>query len=37
MVKKNIKILGDLESEIMEIVWQQAQSSVRSVLLELEK
>jgi predicted transcriptional regulator len=37
MNKENIKILGELESLIMEIVWQQEQSSVRSVLLELEK
>jgi len=37
MSKENIKILGELESLIMEIVWQQEQSSVRSVLLELEK
>ena len=37
MSKENIKILGELESLIMEIVWQQELSSVRSVLLELEK
>ena len=37
MNKENIKILGELESEIMEIVWQQELSTVRSVLLELEK
>ena len=38
MVKNNnIKILGDLESEIMEIVWSIGQASVRDVLTELEK
>lgn len=38
MVKNNnIKILGDLESEIMEIVWSIGQASVRDVLSELEK
>ncbi|KKQ27234.1 MAG: Penicillinase repressor [Candidatus Magasanikbacteria bacterium GW2011_GWC2_37_14] len=37
MPNENIKVLGELESEIMEIVWKQEQSSVRAVLLELEK
>ncbi|MBI5071453.1 BlaI/MecI/CopY family transcriptional regulator [Candidatus Falkowbacteria bacterium] len=33
----NIKILGDLEAEIMETVWKIGQASVRDVLTELEK
>ena len=37
MNKENIKILGTLESEIMEIVWARGQVSVRCVLSELEK
>ncbi|MFA5942803.1 MAG: BlaI/MecI/CopY family transcriptional regulator [Candidatus Paceibacterota bacterium] len=37
MPNENVKVLGELESEIMEIVWKQEQSSVRAVLLELEK
>lgn len=37
MVQNSIKILGELESEIMEIVWTEGQVSVRTVLLELEK
>lgn len=38
MVKNNnIKILGDLESEIMEVVWSIGQASVRDVLRELER
>jgi predicted transcriptional regulator len=37
MNKENIKILGTLESEIMEIIWTHGQVSVRCVLLELEK
>src|SRR3989339_2276538 len=37
MPNENVKALGELESEIMEIVWKQEQSSVRAVLLELEK
>lgn len=37
MVKENIKILGELESEIMEIMWAREQASVRFVLSELEK
>lgn len=37
MANKNIKILGDLESEIMEIIWAHDRVSVRCVLLELEK
>ncbi len=37
MSKENIKILGELESEIMEIVWAHEQASVRLVLSELEK
>ena len=37
MTNDNIKILGDLESEIMEVIWATGQVSVRSVLLELKK
>lgn len=37
MNKENIKILGALESEIMEIIWTHGEVSVRCVLLELEK
>lgn len=37
MAKENIKILGELESEIMEIVWANEPISVRLVLIELEK
>ena len=37
MTNKNIKILGELESEIMEIIWAHDKVSVRGVLLELEK
>lgn len=37
MAKENTKVLGELESDIMEVVWKQEQSSVRSVLSELEK
>ncbi|MFA6097315.1 MAG: BlaI/MecI/CopY family transcriptional regulator [Candidatus Paceibacterota bacterium] len=37
MAKNNIKILSDLESEIMEIVWKAGNASVRDVLLEMQK
>lgn len=37
MAKENIKILGELESEIMEIVWANEPVSVRTVLVELSK
>jgi len=37
MANSNIKILSDLESEIMEIVWKFGQASVRDVLLEMKK
>lgn len=37
MAKNSIKILGDLELEIMEIVWSSGQASVRDVLLPLQK
>lgn len=37
MAKNNIKLLGDLEAEIMEVVWKNSQASVRDVLLKLEK
>ena len=37
MVKDRVKIFGDLEEEIMEIIWQNGQSSVRDVLSCLEK
>jgi len=37
MKKNKIKILGDLETEIMEVLWKQGQSCVRNVLLELQK
>ena len=37
MAKENIKILGELESDIMEIVWANKQASVRAVLGELVK
>ncbi len=37
MVKQKLKILGELESEIMEIVWANEPVSVRFVLVELEK
>lgn len=31
------QILGELESEIMEVIWSKEKASVREVLLELEK
>ncbi len=34
---KNNNTLGELESEIMEIIWRSPQSSVRTVLTQLEK
>ena len=37
MPKNNIKILSDLEAEIMEIVWKTGSASVRDVLLEMKK
>lgn len=37
MANNNIKILSDLESEIMEIVWKMGNVSVRDVLLEMKK
>ncbi|KKR48777.1 MAG: CopY family transcriptional regulator [Candidatus Magasanikbacteria bacterium GW2011_GWC2_40_17] len=37
MTNENIKVLGELESEIMEIVWENDQTSVRFVLSQLEK
>ncbi len=37
MAKNSIKIFGDLEAEIMEIVWKSGSASVRDVLLALEK
>lgn len=37
MAKNSVKILGDLESEIMEIIWKNEQASVRDVLCCLEK
>jgi len=37
MAKNSIKILGDLESEIMDCVWDCGQASVRDVLSCLEK
>ncbi len=37
MAKNSIKILGDLESEVMEIVWTAQKASVREVLFLLEK
>lgn len=37
MAKNNIKILSDLESEIMEIIWKAGSASVRDVLLEMQK
>ncbi len=37
MNKENMKVLGELESEIMEIVWENDQASVRFVLSQLEK
>lgn len=37
MAKDNIKILSDLESEIMEVVWKAGSASVRDVLLEMKK
>ncbi len=37
MAKNNIKILSDLEAEIMEIVWKTGSASVRDVLLEMKK
>lgn len=37
MSKNNIKILGDLEAEIMDIVWAAEQVCVRNVLAQLEK
>lgn len=37
MAHNNIKILSDLESEIMEIVWRVGSASVRDVLLDMKK
>lgn len=37
MAQNSIKILGDLEAEIMEVVWTAEQASVRDVLCQLEK
>jgi len=37
MPKNNIKILSDLEAEIMEIVWKTGSASVRDVVLEMKK
>ncbi len=37
MFQNNIKILGDLEAEIMEIAWQAGALSVRDVLARLSK
>lgn len=37
MANNNIKILSDLESEIMEIVWKMGNVSVRDALLEMKK
>lgn len=37
MAKNNIKLLSDLESEIMEVVWKSGSASVRDVLLEMKK
>ena len=37
MANNSIKTLGNLEAEIMEVVWKAGQVSVRDVLLELEK
>ena len=37
MTSENIKILGNLESEIMEVIWATGQVSVRAVLLQLKK
>lgn len=37
MAKNNIKLLGDLEEEIMEVVWKKHTASVRDVLSSLEK
>lgn len=37
MAKNSIKILGDLETEIMEEVWKIGQASVRDVLSQLAK
>lgn len=37
MTNNSIKILGELESEIMELVWKAGQASVRDVLSLLEK
>lgn len=37
MNKRNVKVLGELESEIMEAVWSCGQASVRCVLDKLRK
>lgn len=37
MTQKNLKTLGALEAEIMEIIWANGQASVRLVLNELQK
>lgn len=37
MTKNDIKIMGDLELEIMKISWKKGRVSVRDVLSELEK
>lgn len=37
MANNNIRILSDLESEIMEIVWKAGNASVRDVLSEMKK
>lgn len=36
-MKNNVKSLGELESEIMEVVWKIGSASVRDVLSTLEK
>ena len=37
MANNNLKILGDLEMEVMEMIWKLKTASVRQVLFELEK
>lgn len=37
MAKNKVKIFGDLESEIMEVIWKSRKASVREVLLILKK
>ncbi|MBI5230517.1 MAG: BlaI/MecI/CopY family transcriptional regulator [Candidatus Magasanikbacteria bacterium] len=37
MVRNTIKIFGDLEAEIMDIVWEAGQANVRDVLALLSK